>query len=121
MLGSVARCSCFFFFSSRRRHTRCGRDWSSDVCSSDLLERRLGRTAGWLPFGRTRREAGRIAFRLALRSALLDLHEAVAAFATALATREDEHAATLWVDTTYLQPAQPSTFGHYLGSFAREG
>src|SRR6266498_1172569 len=30
----------FFFFSSRRRHTRCGRDWSSDVCSSDLLRTR---------------------------------------------------------------------------------
>src|SRR3989449_8261777 len=29
----------FFFFSSRRRHTRCSRDWSSDVCSSDLAER----------------------------------------------------------------------------------
>src|SRR6266498_5018195 len=28
----------FFFFSSRRRHTRCGRDWSSDVCSSDLWD-----------------------------------------------------------------------------------
>src|SRR2546422_6826528 len=28
----------FFFFSSRRRHTRCSRDWSSDVCSSDLFE-----------------------------------------------------------------------------------
>src|SRR5262245_66689344 len=27
---------CFFFFSSRRRHTRCLSDWSSDVCSSDL-------------------------------------------------------------------------------------
>src|SRR3712207_293781 len=27
-----------FFFSSRRRHTRYWRDWSSDVCSSDLLE-----------------------------------------------------------------------------------
>src|SRR5205809_7913883 len=27
-----------FFFSSRRRHTRCSRDWSSDVCSSDLRE-----------------------------------------------------------------------------------
>src|SRR5215203_9184 len=26
----------FFFFSSRRRHTRYWRDWSSDVCSSDL-------------------------------------------------------------------------------------
>src|SRR5436305_6998017 len=30
------RISRVFFFSSRRRHTRCGRDWSSDVCSSDL-------------------------------------------------------------------------------------
>src|SRR5256884_2887906 len=30
----------FFFFSSRRRHTRCSRDWSSDVCSSDLVGQR---------------------------------------------------------------------------------
>src|SRR2546429_4808452 len=29
---------CCFFFSSRRRHTRCSRDWSSDVCSSDLFK-----------------------------------------------------------------------------------
>src|SRR5690606_40472279 len=29
-------CLLFFFFSSRRRHTRFSRDWSSDVCSSDL-------------------------------------------------------------------------------------
>src|SRR5258705_71763 len=28
---------CVFFFSSRRRHTRCLSDWSSDVCSSDLI------------------------------------------------------------------------------------
>src|SRR3712207_7734589 len=28
---------CLFFFSSRRRHTRYWRDWSSDVCSSDLV------------------------------------------------------------------------------------
>src|SRR2546429_2536747 len=33
----------FFFFSSRRRHTRCSRDWSSDVCSSDLHLEILGR------------------------------------------------------------------------------
>src|SRR2546429_2600952 len=33
----------FFFFSSRRRHTRCSRDWSSDVCSSDLDDgKRIG-------------------------------------------------------------------------------
>src|SRR5947199_8006180 len=31
----------FFFFSSRRRHTRCLSDWSSDVCSSDLINLRL--------------------------------------------------------------------------------
>src|SRR2546421_7244994 len=31
----------FFFFSSRRRHTRSDRDWSSDVCSSDLRIRRI--------------------------------------------------------------------------------
>src|SRR3989440_2471250 len=33
----------YFFFSSRRRHTRSDRDWSSDVCSSDLVQpRRVG-------------------------------------------------------------------------------
>src|SRR2546429_697637 len=32
------RAGVCFFFSSRRRHTRCSRDWSSDVCSSDLKE-----------------------------------------------------------------------------------
>src|SRR6266852_7635721 len=52
-----------FFFSSRRRHTRCYRDWSSDVCSSDLREitclpgapmkfatvsRLAGKPIGWL-------------------------------------------------------------------------
>src|SRR5690242_21063036 len=32
----------FFFFSSRRRHTRLTCNWSSDVCSSDLLSRVIG-------------------------------------------------------------------------------
>src|SRR5687768_17723907 len=32
-----------FFFSRRRRHTTCSRDWSSDVCSSDLRRRRRRR------------------------------------------------------------------------------
>src|ERR1039458_10677565 len=35
-LKAAGRCVLFFFFSSRRRHTRCLSDWSSDVCSSDL-------------------------------------------------------------------------------------
>src|SRR2546429_4448950 len=34
--GTTWACRVVFFFSSRRRHTRCSRDWSSDVCSSDL-------------------------------------------------------------------------------------
>src|SRR5947209_1775365 len=34
---------CFFFFSSRRRHTRYWRDWSSDVCSSDLAHQLVAR------------------------------------------------------------------------------
>src|SRR6266436_1987035 len=34
MRRTLRRC---FFFSSRRRHTRCSRDWSSDVCYSDLI------------------------------------------------------------------------------------
>src|SRR2546429_5259360 len=34
--GDLKLKSVYFFFSSRRRHTRCSRDWSSDVCSSDL-------------------------------------------------------------------------------------
>src|SRR5690606_40925650 len=47
-LGSALFCSrgvgCYslFFFSSRRRHTRFSRDWSSDVCSSDLFHRFQG-------------------------------------------------------------------------------
>src|SRR5207245_8571952 len=59
-----------FFFSSRRRHTRCYRDWSSDVCSSDLScvgartsrspARRLARP---LHLGRWRWPAGLLAGR----------------------------------------------------------
>src|SRR5256885_13022686 len=37
LLLLVCQCYRCFFFSSRRRHTRLQGDWSSDVCSSDLL------------------------------------------------------------------------------------
>src|SRR2546422_5567367 len=43
----------FFFFSSRRRHTRCSRDWSSDVCSSDLCRGRDSAQFLWCPPGAT--------------------------------------------------------------------
>src|SRR5256885_8874484 len=38
LYGLVSKSSIFFFFSSRRRHTRLQGDWSSDVCSSDLAK-----------------------------------------------------------------------------------
>lgn len=84
------------------------------------LETALGPVTGWLHLGRTRREAGRIAFRMALRNMLLDLHADVGGLALVLAAVEEEHAESVWADSTYLQPAQPSTFGHYLGQFGEQ-
>src|SRR3712207_7060831 len=46
----------FFFFSSRRRHTRYWRDWSSDVCSSDLPQTLLRFSS--FRFGGTMRNVG---------------------------------------------------------------
>src|SRR5256884_9935365 len=47
-----------YFFSSRRRHTRCSRDWSSDVCSSDLRGQQ-SQQARCVPHGRPRRRRER--------------------------------------------------------------
>ncbi|MGZ4599784.1 argininosuccinate lyase [Oryzihumus sp.] len=79
---------------------------------------RLGDVAGWLHAGRPRREAARIALRLYVRRQLLDLVDEVAAFAREATDLADRHVATLMPDQTYLQQAQPSTFGHYVLSFA---
>src|SRR2546422_168042 len=63
-------CLFFFFFSSRRRHTRCSRDWSSDVCSSDLVLKRL---LGPAPTPRSvwARSPGRLLTALLLNAGLL--------------------------------------------------
>jgi argininosuccinate lyase len=79
---------------------------------------RVGDVAGWLHAGRPRREAIRIAFRLQLRDVLVDLIETAADLAGELGTVAEAHATTLIADQTYLQQAQPSTFGHYVLSFA---
>src|ERR1022692_1635921 len=44
--GCLAQGDFIFFFSSRRRHTRLQGDWSSDVCSSDLIQKRHTRLQG---------------------------------------------------------------------------
>ncbi|MET0740191.1 MAG: argininosuccinate lyase [Candidatus Nanopelagicales bacterium] len=78
----------------------------------------IGDDAGWLHAGRPRREAVRIALRLHLRGQLVDLIDAAAGLVETLATTSHDHSRTWLPDQTYLQHAQPSTFGHYLLSFA---
>src|SRR3712207_1963393 len=52
LISSMSGSFLFFFFSSRRRHTRYWRDWSSDVCSSDLFKPFLFRYAVFHPGSR---------------------------------------------------------------------
>ncbi|MGH9126364.1 MAG: argininosuccinate lyase, partial [Acidimicrobiales bacterium] len=79
---------------------------------------RLGDVAGWLHAGRPRREATRLALRLHLRDQLVDLVSQAITFADRITGLAALHVETLMPDQTYLQQAQPSTFGHYVLSFA---
>jgi argininosuccinate lyase len=83
-------------------------------CRERRFAAAIGSDAGWLHAGRPRREAVRIALRLRLRRDVADLVEAAAGFVQATAAVADAHAETLMADQTYLQHAQPSTFGHFL-------
>ncbi|MGH3906862.1 MAG: lyase family protein [Pseudonocardiaceae bacterium] len=87
-------------------------------CRERRFTQEIGRDAGWLHAGRPRREAVRIALRLRLRRDAVGLIEAAAGFAQAASELAAEHAETFMAEQTYLQHAQPSTFGHYLLSFA---
>lgn len=72
---------------------------------------------GWLGAGRARRESTTTGYRNTVRSCLLTFAMALIKVGTSLTERADEHRATLMADYTYLQPAQPTTFGHYLLTF----
>jgi len=99
-------------------------DFTPDPALGDLYTNReawlAARTpaAGWLGAGRARREATTIGYRLAVRARLLALAEALIAAGNALVERAEEYRAARMADYTYLQPAQPTTFGHYLLAFA---
>ncbi|MFN3256384.1 MAG: argininosuccinate lyase [Ilumatobacter sp.] len=82
-----------------------------------LFAERLGNTAGWLHAGRPRREAARVAFRILLREQAACLVVEAGRFASDTATVASAHNEVLMPDQTYLQQAQPSTFGHYLLAF----
>ena len=72
---------------------------------------------GWLGAGRARRESTTTGFRITLRSCLLAFAGALVKTGAALVTRAAEFQSALMADYTYLQPAQPTTFGHYLLGF----
>src|SRR6266702_8987712 len=66
--------SFFFFFSSRRRHTRWPRDWSSDVCSSDLAGQRDLFSPGGIPVSNAVHAKRAAEIVRALPDSLEDLH-----------------------------------------------
>ncbi|HLI09398.1 MAG TPA: argininosuccinate lyase [Ktedonobacteraceae bacterium] len=72
---------------------------------------------GWLGTGRARRESTTTGFRLTLREKLLTFAGALIKTGFALLARAGEYQSALMADYTYLQPAQPTTFGHYLLNF----
>jgi argininosuccinate lyase len=98
-------------------------DFALDPAKGDLYSNReahlkmLTPAVGWLSAGRARREAATIGYRLAVRNRLLALAAAIADCAAAALDLAEKHRATLFPDYTYLQPAQPTTFGHYLLTF----
>lgn len=73
--------------------------------------------SGWLGAGRARREATTTAFLVVLRQRLLALLSSLTAFGQALKQRAGDFKQAYMPDYTYLQAAQPTTFGHYLTGF----
>ena len=100
------------------------RDFTPIPESGDLYTNReawlAARTpaVGWLGAGRARRESTTTGYRITVRSYLLAFADALLKAGRALISRADEYRSTLMADYTYLQPAQPTTFGHYLLGFA---
>lgn len=74
-------------------------------------------TSGWLGAGRARREATTTAFLIKVRSGLLDLAQALTTAGQTITERARDFRTALMPDYTYLQSAQPTTFGHYLLGF----
>ncbi|MGI9328002.1 MAG: lyase family protein [Pseudomonadales bacterium] len=75
------------------------------------------RAVDWLGCGRARREATTAAYLLNTRSGLLSLAAALIELANGATAAAAKHRAALMPDYTYLQTAQPTSFGHYLLGF----
>jgi argininosuccinate lyase len=73
---------------------------------------------GWLGAGRARREAITTAFILVTRQWLLEFTETLISLCRTMVQQAEQHSLSLMPDYTYLQAAQPTTFGHYLLGFS---
>lgn len=73
---------------------------------------------GWLGAGRARREATTTAFILVMRHTLLEFTETLIALSLVMVQQAERHTLSIMPDYTYLQAAQPTTFGHYLLGFS---
>jgi argininosuccinate lyase len=99
-------------------------DFIPDPARGDLYTNReawlseQSRASLWLGVGRARREATTTAFFIKLRVSLLSLAEVLTATGRAITVRAKEFRSALMPDYTYLQSAQPTSFGHYLLGFA---
>ncbi len=72
---------------------------------------------GWLGAGRARREVTTTAFILLMRHILVEFTETLIELALAITHQAEHHKLSIMPDYTYLQAAQPTTFGHYLLGF----
>ena len=98
--------------------------FEADAAKGDIYTNREAwlqshtRAAGWLGVSRARREAVTTGYHIAVRANLLDVTDALCGLAGKMAELGSKHSSTLFPDYTYLQAAQPTTFGHYLLAFA---
>jgi argininosuccinate lyase len=99
-------------------------DFILDPSRGDLYTNReawlaaQSRASLWLGAGRARREATTTAYLIKVRAGLLGLAEALMTTGKAITARARDLRTALMPDYTYLQSAQPTTFGHYLLGFA---
>lgn len=80
----------------------------------DFLLKKVGEDAGWIGLGRSRNDHVATALRLKLRNELIDILNDINKTRELLLHKAKEHITTIFPSYTHLQPAQPTTFAHYL-------
>ena len=105
---------CLFFFSSRRRHTRLVRDWSSDVCSSDLKTGLTLNSGTYYTSVKAKDNAGNVSDIITSNGVILDL-DGPAAGTIADGTTTDND----WSNSTTTLSANWSAFSDTLSGIQK--